>query len=120
MAITCNTSARTSSPTPSDNSDMYYEGYDGASSPAPSQTANIYGWESDLSPSPMDSETMLMRQAARPSSLALVVEISRDRFPLLPLPPLQRPSPVLRPLRQPKAKGRQKWVRLPFNPFTYL
>ncbi|KAJ7789650.1 hypothetical protein B0H14DRAFT_3502766 [Mycena olivaceomarginata] len=70
MAITRNTSARTPSPTPSDSSDIYYEGYNNISSPAPSQAADLYGWESDLSPAPMDSETTPTPQAARPSSPA--------------------------------------------------
>ncbi|KAJ7082771.1 hypothetical protein C8R44DRAFT_894685 [Mycena epipterygia] len=87
MAITRKNSARTSSPTPSENSDMYYDDFNDNRTtplPAPSQTADAYGWESDSTPVPMDSHnTTPTPQTARPSSPASVVEISRDKFPPL-------------------------------------
>ncbi|KAF7344033.1 hypothetical protein MVEN_01692800 [Mycena venus] len=55
MAITRGTNARTASPTPSENSDMYYEDSNNrytSLSPAPSQTADAFGWESDATPAP--------------------------------------------------------------------
>ncbi|KAJ7784824.1 hypothetical protein B0H14DRAFT_2630636 [Mycena olivaceomarginata] len=78
MAITRNTSARASSPTPSENSDMYYEDFHHtSSSPAPSQTADAFGWESDSTPAPMEScDVTPTPLSARPSSPASVVEIS--------------------------------------------
>ncbi|KAJ7852108.1 hypothetical protein B0H13DRAFT_2398934 [Mycena leptocephala] len=55
MAITRFTSARSSSPTRSENTDMYYEEFDHATpSPAPSQNADAYSWESDDAPMATD------------------------------------------------------------------
>ncbi|KAJ6559271.1 hypothetical protein B0H10DRAFT_2240521 [Mycena sp. CBHHK59/15] len=49
---------RSSSPTPSENSDMYYKDFNNATpSPAPSQTADAFGWEIDDTPTPTDPET---------------------------------------------------------------
>ncbi|KAJ7873461.1 hypothetical protein B0H14DRAFT_2569687 [Mycena olivaceomarginata] len=114
MAITRTSSARASSPAPSDNSDMYYEGYDDNSSPAPSQTADLLGWESDPNPTPMDSEMTPTPQAVRPSSPASVVEISRDDFPPL-TPPAAAPATVAKATKAKvtkanKGKGRAKAV----------
>ncbi|KAJ7696161.1 hypothetical protein B0H14DRAFT_3529853 [Mycena olivaceomarginata] len=100
MAITRNTSACASSPTPSDNSNMYYEGYDDTPSPTPSQMADIYGWESDSSSAPIDSDATPTPQVARPSSPASVMEISRDEFP-----PLTTPAPAPATATKPRAKA---------------
>ncbi|KAJ6545698.1 hypothetical protein B0H19DRAFT_1075966 [Mycena capillaripes] len=73
MVTTRNSSARSSSPTPSENSDMYYNDFDRASpSPAPSQTADAFGWESDNeTPVPHDhQDTSPTPQRARTSSPA--------------------------------------------------
>ncbi|KAJ6602723.1 hypothetical protein DFH09DRAFT_1470661 [Mycena vulgaris] len=110
MAITRGSSARSSSPTPSENSDMYYDDFDNASpSPAPSQTADAFGgWESDGTPAPMDSRDATPTQEVRPSSPASVVEISREDFPPLPA---QAPATVTKPraAKAPKAKkGKEK------------
>ncbi|KAJ7318538.1 hypothetical protein DFH08DRAFT_1036314 [Mycena albidolilacea] len=80
MAITRNTSVRASSPTPSENSDMYYKDFHHTSpSPAPSQTADAFGWESDSSLAPMElRDATPTPLTARPPSLALVTEILRD------------------------------------------
>ncbi|KAJ6560742.1 hypothetical protein DFH09DRAFT_1083216 [Mycena vulgaris] len=110
MAITRGSSARSSSPTPSENSDMYYDDFDNASpSPAPSQTADAFGgWENDGTPAPMDSRDATPTQEVRPSSPASVVEISREDFPPLPA---QAPATVTKPraAKAPKAKkGKEK------------
>ncbi|KAJ7866291.1 hypothetical protein B0H13DRAFT_1898185 [Mycena leptocephala] len=92
MAITHNISARTASPTPSENSDQYYEDFDNhyiSPSPAPSQTADAYRWESDATPVPMNSHNATPTQPARMSSTASVTEISRDEFL-----PLAAPAPT--------------------------
>ncbi|KAJ7477401.1 hypothetical protein FB451DRAFT_1557191 [Mycena latifolia] len=103
MAIT--RSARSSSPTPSENSDMYYDDFKNASpSPAPSQTADQLGWESDGTPAPMDSRDATPIQAARPSSPASVVEISREEFPPLPGP---TPATVTKPRATKAAKAKK-------------
>ncbi|KAF7366133.1 hypothetical protein MVEN_00490200 [Mycena venus] len=55
MAITRGNSARTASPTPSENSDMYYEDSNNryaSLSPVPSQTADAFGWDSDATLTP--------------------------------------------------------------------
>ncbi|KAJ7791170.1 hypothetical protein B0H14DRAFT_2625318 [Mycena olivaceomarginata] len=110
MAITRNNSACTSSLTPSDSSNVYYEGYNNISSPAPSQTADLYGWESDLSPAPMDSEMTLTPQVARPSSPASVVEISRDELPSLATPAPTATKPRAKATKATKGKGKAKVV----------
>ncbi|KAJ7367727.1 hypothetical protein DFH08DRAFT_795862 [Mycena albidolilacea] len=112
MAITRTSSAHASSPTPSENSDMYYEGYDDISSPAPSQTVDLYGWESDPNPAPMDSKMTPTPQVLRPSSPTSVVEISRDDFPPL-TPPAAAPATVTKATKAKatkanKGKGRVK------------
>ncbi|KAJ6496866.1 hypothetical protein DFH09DRAFT_1290187, partial [Mycena vulgaris] len=98
MAITRNNSARSSSPTPSEDSDLYYEHFD-SPSPAPSQTADAFGWESDTAPAPVGSRDVTPTpQAARPSSPASVVEIAREDFP-----PLAAPAPAT--VTKPRAKA---------------
>ncbi|KAJ7902917.1 hypothetical protein B0H13DRAFT_1882417 [Mycena leptocephala] len=70
MAITRFSSARSSSPTPSENSDMYYEDFDNAT-PAPSQTADALGWETDDNPAPTDPRDVTpTAQTARASTPA--------------------------------------------------
>ncbi|KAJ7894154.1 hypothetical protein B0H13DRAFT_2276515 [Mycena leptocephala] len=90
MAITRGTSARTASPTPSENSDMYYEDSNNryaSLSPVPSQTADVIGWDSDATPAPGElNDDTPTPQLARASSPASVVEISPDEFPPLPAP----------------------------------
>ncbi|KAJ7348665.1 hypothetical protein DFH08DRAFT_1000645 [Mycena albidolilacea] len=108
MAITHNTSACASSPTPSENSDMYYKSYDDVSSPVPSQTADLYGWDSDLSPAPMDAETTPTPQAACPSSPASVVEVSRDEFLPLATPAPTVTKPHTKATKATKGKGKAK------------
>ncbi|KAF8166282.1 hypothetical protein K438DRAFT_262485 [Mycena galopus ATCC 62051] len=125
MAITCKTSARTSSPSPSENSDMYYDDFsDGRTSPspAPSQTADILGgWESDSTPAPMDSQDITPTpQHARTSPAALVVELSRDEFP-----PLASTAPATatkaRAAKATKAsKGKARATRAGTPPPTHL
>ncbi|KAJ7863293.1 hypothetical protein B0H14DRAFT_3444162 [Mycena olivaceomarginata] len=111
MAITRNTSAHVPSLTPSDNSDMYYEGYDHTPSPMPSQTADIHGWESDQSPAPMDSDMTPTPQAARLSSLASVMEILKDEFPPLATPaPAMETKPHTKATKANKGNGRAKAV----------
>ncbi|KAJ7832703.1 hypothetical protein B0H13DRAFT_1914907 [Mycena leptocephala] len=84
MAITRNSSTRSSSPTPSENSDIYYDDFN---SPAPSQTADALGWDNNATPAPMDSRDVT--PTARVSSPTSVTEISRDEFP-----PLAAPTPA--------------------------
>ncbi|KAJ7659534.1 hypothetical protein B0H17DRAFT_1212862 [Mycena rosella] len=70
MAVTRLNSTRSSSPTPSENSDLYYKEFDHTSpSPALSQTADVFGWESDDTPAPTDPcDVTPTPQAARASS----------------------------------------------------
>ncbi|KAJ7469162.1 hypothetical protein FB451DRAFT_1400725 [Mycena latifolia] len=102
-------STRTSSPTPSDSSEMYWQEIDNRTSvsPAPSQTADALGWDSDSSVAPMDSTNATPTpQTARPSTPASVVEISRDEFP-----PLEAPAPTTATKPRAKAakdKGKKK------------
>ncbi|KAJ7339890.1 hypothetical protein DFH08DRAFT_812267 [Mycena albidolilacea] len=111
MAITRNTSARASSPTPSENSDMYYEDFHHTSpSPAPSQTTNVFGWESDSSLSPMESRDATPTPlTARPPSPASVTEISRDEFPPLAVPvPATVTKPCAKTTKANKGKAKAK------------
>ncbi|KAJ7863363.1 hypothetical protein B0H13DRAFT_1899657 [Mycena leptocephala] len=104
MAITRGTSARTASPTPSDNSDMYYEDTNNryaSLSPAPSQTADAFGWDDAATPTPEVARAVTPTpQLARASSPASVVEISMDDFP-----PLPAPAPTPATVAKPRAKG---------------
>ncbi|KAJ7716052.1 hypothetical protein DFH07DRAFT_785495 [Mycena maculata] len=94
-------SNRTASPTPSDNSDVYWDHFDNdngiSPSPAPSETADPHGWDSDLSPVPFDSAEATPTQAC-PSSPASVMEIE-DPSPAKAAKPKNR---------APKGKGRKK------------
>ncbi|KAJ7115677.1 hypothetical protein C8R44DRAFT_739433 [Mycena epipterygia] len=111
MAITHNRSARSSSPTPSENSDMYYDDFDNASpSPTPSQTADPFGWESDGTPAPMDSRDATPTQVAHPSSPPSVVEISREEFPPLPaeMPATATKPSTAKATKAKKGKGKAK------------
>ncbi|KAJ7845481.1 hypothetical protein B0H13DRAFT_2363608 [Mycena leptocephala] len=78
MAITRGTSARTVSPTPSENSDMYYDDSNNryaSLSPAPSQTANALGWDGDASPTPGEprhDDTPTPQPARAPSPASVV------------------------------------------------
>ncbi|KAJ6547758.1 hypothetical protein DFH09DRAFT_1320727 [Mycena vulgaris] len=109
MAITRNSSARSSSPTPSENSDMYYDNFDNTSpSPAPSQTADPIGWESDGTPMPLDPRDATPTPAMRPSSPGSVVEISREESPPLLA---ETPATVVKPnatkaVKAKKGKGK--------------
>jgi hypothetical protein len=92
MAITCFSSACASSPTPSENSDIYYEDFNHTSIlSAPSQTADVFGWESDNAPVPTDPHDVTHTpQTACVSSPVSVVEISPEEFPAL-----QAPAPAI-------------------------
>ncbi|KAJ7746469.1 hypothetical protein DFH07DRAFT_962945 [Mycena maculata] len=69
MAVT--RSSRAVSPTPSNNSDMYWEAVDAAPSPAPSETADPFGMRDNFTPTPMDStNTTPTPQNHRAASLA--------------------------------------------------
>ncbi|KAJ6630376.1 hypothetical protein B0H10DRAFT_2208040 [Mycena sp. CBHHK59/15] len=106
MAITRFSSARSSSPTPSENSDMYYEDFDHTSpSPVPSQTMDALGWESDDTPVPTDPRDVTPTpQAARASSPTSVVEISPEDFPMLQAP---APATVTKPHAAKAAKAKK-------------
>ncbi|KAJ7873937.1 hypothetical protein B0H13DRAFT_2058071 [Mycena leptocephala] len=107
MAITRGTSARTASPTPSENSDMYYEDFNNryaSLSPAPSQTADALGWGSDTGEHRHDDTPT--PQPARAPSPASVVVLSEDEFPPLPAP---TPATVTKPrAKASKSKGKGK------------
>jgi hypothetical protein len=102
MAITRNTSARTVSPTPSENSDIYYQDFNNrfaSLSPAPSETADAFGWDGDATPAAVGSrDATPTAQHARASSPASVMEISAEEFP-----PLVAPAPAT--TTKPRAKG---------------
>ncbi|KAJ6608345.1 hypothetical protein B0H10DRAFT_2226930 [Mycena sp. CBHHK59/15] len=114
MAITRNSSARSSSPTPSENSDMYYADFD-SPLPALSQTADLLSWESDATPAPMDSRDATPTQAAHPSSPASVVEISREEFPPLTT---ETPATVTKPKNTKAKKGKGKAKAIVAAPHT--
>ncbi|KAJ7808098.1 hypothetical protein B0H13DRAFT_2152420, partial [Mycena leptocephala] len=107
MAITRGTSARTASPTPSENSDIYYEDFNNryaSLSPAPSQTADALGWGSDAGEHRHDDTPT--PQPARAPSPASVVVLSEDEFPPLPAP---TPATVTKPrAKASKSKGKGK------------
>ncbi|KAJ7682190.1 hypothetical protein DFH06DRAFT_1314411 [Mycena polygramma] len=115
MVTTRNNSARASSPTPSDSSDMYWDVANDriSPSPAPSETADAYGWPSDAESVQGPMETHLRShdstptpQTARPSSPASVVEVSGDDFPSLVA---TTPATVTKPrAKAGKAKGKGK------------
>jgi hypothetical protein len=104
MAITRGTSARTASPTPSENSNMYYEDTNNryaSLSPAPSQTVDTFGWDDAATPTPeVAREVTPTPQPTRASSPASVMEISMDDFP-----PLPAPAPTPATVAKPRAKG---------------
>ncbi|KAJ7878235.1 hypothetical protein B0H13DRAFT_2545678 [Mycena leptocephala] len=106
MAITRFSSARSSSPTPSENSDMYYEDLNNATpTPAPSQTADALGWETDDTPAPTDPHDVTpTAQTARATTPASVVEISAEDFPGLPAP---APATVTKPHATKAAKAKK-------------
>ncbi|KAJ7819888.1 hypothetical protein B0H13DRAFT_2378121 [Mycena leptocephala] len=107
MAITRNSSTRSSSPTPSENSDIYYDDFN---SPAPSQTADALGWDNDATPAPMDSRDVT--PTPRVSSPASVTEISRDEFPPLAAPTLATVTKARTTTKASKAnKGKGKATR---------
>ncbi|KAJ7862540.1 hypothetical protein B0H13DRAFT_2354601 [Mycena leptocephala] len=75
MAVTRGTSARTASPTPSENSDIYYEDFNNryaSLSPVPSQTADVSGWDNEETPMPEephnDTPTPQLARASSPAS----------------------------------------------------
>ncbi|KAJ7774521.1 hypothetical protein DFH07DRAFT_767222 [Mycena maculata] len=106
MAVT--RSSRAISPTPSNNSDMYWEAVDNdhaVLSPAPSETADPFGVRDDSTPAPMEStNTTPTPQNHRAASPASVMEISKDEFP-----PLEATAPAAaaKP-RAKKNKGKKK------------
>ncbi|KAJ7138080.1 hypothetical protein C8R44DRAFT_848049, partial [Mycena epipterygia] len=110
MAITRNRSARTSSPTLSEDSDLYYDDHDlnyFSPSPAPSQADNPLGWDSDSTLVPLESTNATPTpQTMRPSTPASVVEISRDEFPPLEA---HAPATATKPCaKTAKDKGKKK------------
>ncbi|KAJ7209241.1 hypothetical protein GGX14DRAFT_632480 [Mycena pura] len=116
MAITRSSSVQSSSPTPSENSDLYYKDFDGDTpSPAPSQTADAFGWESEGTPVPTDPrEVTPTPQVARTPSPASVVEITAEEFLALSLSPAPAPAPATgvkaraKTLKAKKGKGKAK------------
>lgn len=101
-------SNRTSSPTPSDSSDVYWQEADhDNASPAPSQTADAFGWDSDSSEAPFSSANATPTPTAvRPSTPASVVEISREEFPPLVA---STPATAIKPrTKTSKGKGKKK------------
>ncbi|KAJ7841628.1 hypothetical protein B0H14DRAFT_3457400 [Mycena olivaceomarginata] len=124
MAITRNSSARTTSPTPSEDSEMYWEHSDDhrlSPSPAPSQTADVNGWDSDSTPGPMDSlnstPTPLTACISPPPS---VVEISRDDYPPLaaPTPATATKARTAKATKASKGKGKAKHATTAANAHT--
>ncbi|KAJ7681035.1 hypothetical protein DFH06DRAFT_1315757 [Mycena polygramma] len=115
MVTTRNNSARASSPTPSDSSDVYWDVANDriTPSPAPSETADVFGWPSDAESIQGPMETHLRShdstptpQTARPSSPASVVEVSGEDFPSLVA---TTPTTVTKPrAKAAKAKGKGK------------
>jgi hypothetical protein len=98
----------TSSPTPSDSSNVYWQEADhDNASPAPSQTADAFGWDSDSSEAPFGSANATPTPTAvRPSTPASVVEISREEFPPLVA---STPATAIKPrTKTSKGKGKKK------------
>ncbi|KAJ6609112.1 hypothetical protein B0H10DRAFT_2226199 [Mycena sp. CBHHK59/15] len=111
MAIPRGTSARTASPTPSENSDMYYGDFNRYTSlsPVPSQTADMFGWDSNVTSAPgAHHDDTPTPQPARVPSPASVVEISRDKFPPLAPTPATMTKPRTKAGKASKGKGKAK------------
>ncbi|KAJ6617335.1 hypothetical protein B0H10DRAFT_2218670 [Mycena sp. CBHHK59/15] len=112
MAITRFSSACSSSPTPSENSDMYYEDFDHATpSPAPSQTADAYSWETDNAPVSTDPLNITpTAQAARASTPESMVEISPEdiAMPQAPAPATVTKPRTAKAAKQKKGKDKAK------------
>ncbi|KAJ7215889.1 hypothetical protein GGX14DRAFT_391567 [Mycena pura] len=107
MAITRSSSVRSSSPTPSDDSDRYYRDFDGDTpSPAPSQVADALGWDPEGASSDSRDVTPTP-QIARTPSPTPEQEITAEAFPALPTPtPVTVPKPRAKAAKAKKGKGR--------------
>jgi hypothetical protein len=65
-------------------------------------------YTADLSPAPKGSETTLTPQMVRPSSPALLMEISRDELPALATPTPAATKPRAKATKAAKGKGKVK------------
>ncbi|KAJ7209123.1 hypothetical protein GGX14DRAFT_395242 [Mycena pura] len=109
MAITRSSSTRSSSPTPSEDSDLYYADFRGDTpSPAPSQVADTNGWGPGDTPVPSDSRDVTPTPpTARTPSATPVAELTAQDFPALPAPaPVAKPR--VKALKARKGKDKEK------------